>query len=118
MGGCLSVASRSGRIGRCRALDRARQFGLTNNSEKGLRDGSGFLEADMGRRCRFRSYRPWLVRCGLGRYCVNLHRRGAAPQLLQAKVFEREALKIRELLQRVAGDEELALEVSRRMFEA
>ena len=52
------------------------------------------------------------------RYSVDLHRRGAAPQLPQAKVLAREALEIREPLQRVARDEELALEVSRRLFDA
>jgi hypothetical protein len=46
----------------------------------------------------------------LGRDSIDLYRRGAAPQLLQAKALAREAFEIREPLQRVARDEELALE--------
>jgi hypothetical protein len=45
-----------------------------------------------------------------------MHRRGTAPQSLRAEVLAREALEIREPLQRVTRDEELALEVSRRLF--
>lgn len=67
---------------------------------------------------RYPLYRLLPVRCGLGRDSVELHRRGAAPQLPQAKVLAREALEIREPLQRIARDEELALEVARRLLDA
>ena len=76
------------------------------------------LAACRGRQSRLHSHRLLIVRWGLGRDCVDLHRRGAASQLLQAKVLAREALEIRQALQRIARDEELALEVSRRLFDA
>jgi hypothetical protein len=61
----------------------------------------------------------WLLRrWGLGRDRVDVHRRSAAAQSLKAEVVEREASEIRKPLQCVARDEELALEVSRRLFDA
>ena len=70
------------------------------------------------RQSRFHLYRPLALRCGLGRDRVDVHRRGAAAQSLRAEVVEREASEIRKPLHCVARDEELALEVSRRLFDA
>ena len=58
------------------------------------------------------------VRRGLDRDRVDLYRGGAATQVLEAQVLEREAIEILEPFQRVARDEEPALEVSRRLLDA
>src|SRR5882672_6113059 len=70
------------------------------------------------RQSRFHLYRLLVIRRGLGRHRVDAHRRSAATQSLKAEVVEREATEIRKPLQCVARDEELALEVSRRLFDA
>ena len=54
----------------------------------------------------------------LGRDRVDSHRRGAATQLLCAEVFKGVVLVPVEAFERICGDEELALEVSRRLFDA
>jgi hypothetical protein len=54
----------------------------------------------------------------LGATARDVQRRSAATQSLKSEVVEREASEIRKPLQCVARDEELALEVSRRLFDA
>jgi hypothetical protein len=47
-----------------------------------------------------------------------VHRCGAATQSLEVKVLEREAVEIREPLQCVTRNEELSVQVSRRLLQA
>jgi hypothetical protein len=55
---------------------------------------------------------------GLAGDRVDVHRRRAATKSLKAEVVEREASEVPKPLDCVARDEELALEVSRRLLDA